>query len=239
MKHFVIGDVHGNYDALKKLFEKLPSDAIPIFVGDLIDRGDKSKDVVAFVRENAFLCVKGNHEAMMIEYGTEIIKALKENRAIYLYDFWLQNGGFKTLLSYGLFQFIDDIWQKIYNKESLELFENDIKWMQKLPVYIELGIKHNNLPVVISHAQIASVWEYKDIEPLQKHFEYFALWNRKEIPKKSPIFNVFGHTPQAKKVKIEKNFVNVDRGCYKKDTAFKKLAAYCIETQEVIEVSCS
>ncbi len=239
MKHFVIGDVHGNFDALMRLFYKLPNEIEPIFVGDLIDRGDKSKEIVAFVRENNYLCVRGNHEAMMIESGKQIIKAIRENKAISFYDLWLQNGGLKTFLSYGLVEFVDGTWQKKLNvTKALKAFEKDIEWMESLPLYLELPLEINNLPVVVSHAQVASVWEYKDIGILRKIFEDRALWNRKEVPKESAIFNIFGHTPQANGVMRGANFVNVDRGCYKKEEGFGKLSAFCIETQEVVEVCC-
>ncbi|MCF6206994.1 MAG: metallophosphoesterase [Sulfurovum sp.] len=66
MHQYIIGDVHGEYDALMRLVAKLPKDAKLIFVGDLVDRGSRSADVVKFVRENAHSCVMGNHEEMMI-----------------------------------------------------------------------------------------------------------------------------------------------------------------------------
>jgi len=37
--HYIIGDIHGEYQVLLKLIEKLPKDAKLIFVGDLIDKG--------------------------------------------------------------------------------------------------------------------------------------------------------------------------------------------------------
>ena len=43
---YIIGDVHGCYNTLMELIAKLPKDAKLCFVGDLIDRGPNSKDVV-------------------------------------------------------------------------------------------------------------------------------------------------------------------------------------------------
>ena len=60
----IIGDVHGCYKTLIALIEKLPKDRNITFVGDLIDRGPGSKDVVEFVRKNNYRCVRGNHEDM-------------------------------------------------------------------------------------------------------------------------------------------------------------------------------
>ena len=71
---YIIGDVHGEFDSLRLLTDKLPKDSNLIFVGDLVDRGKKSKEVVEFVKSNNYLCVLGNHEKMMIDYGTSVIK---------------------------------------------------------------------------------------------------------------------------------------------------------------------
>jgi len=42
-KHYIIGDVHGEYQTFLALVEKLPKDAKLVFAGDLIDRGSQSK----------------------------------------------------------------------------------------------------------------------------------------------------------------------------------------------------
>ena len=44
--YYIIGDVHGHYDTLMRLVDRLPQDAELIFVGDLIDRGSQSAEVV-------------------------------------------------------------------------------------------------------------------------------------------------------------------------------------------------
>ena len=59
---YIIGDVHGEFDSLKALKDKLPQNANLVFVGDLVDRGKKSKEVIDFVKDNNYLCVLGNHE---------------------------------------------------------------------------------------------------------------------------------------------------------------------------------
>ena len=46
---WVISDVHGSYDTLIALLEKLPAEATPkdiIFLGDTIDRGKNNRKVV-------------------------------------------------------------------------------------------------------------------------------------------------------------------------------------------------
>lgn len=79
----VIGDVHGCFDTLMALLNQLPHNNI-CFVGDLIDRGPKSKEVIEFVMKNNFPCVMGNHEEMML---IDV-------------NLWLKNGGRETLKSF-------------------------------------------------------------------------------------------------------------------------------------------
>lgn len=60
-----IGDVHGCYEELKLLLKKVKykeeRDRL-IFVGDLINKGPYSKEVVKFVREGGHESLMGNHE---------------------------------------------------------------------------------------------------------------------------------------------------------------------------------
>ena len=51
-KTYVIGDVHGMYDMLMMLLNELPNDANIVFVGDLIDQGDQSAQVVEICNFN-------------------------------------------------------------------------------------------------------------------------------------------------------------------------------------------
>ncbi len=68
---FAVGDIHGDLDALERAFERLP-DLLPtdtvVFLGDYIDRGPHSAEVVEFVRRRAregpakVVALRGNHE---------------------------------------------------------------------------------------------------------------------------------------------------------------------------------
>lgn len=82
----IIGDVHGCADELEALLGQLgyhvawspqlsvtrAHDRTAVFVGDLVDRGPRSPDVVRIVRrmvaDGAALCVKGNHEHKVIKW---------------------------------------------------------------------------------------------------------------------------------------------------------------------------
>ena len=71
---FAIGDVHGCATELRLLLERLPltPETTLIFVGDYIDRGPQSRDVIDTlleVRERCTLvALLGNHEAMFLEF---------------------------------------------------------------------------------------------------------------------------------------------------------------------------
>lgn len=65
----VIGDVHENVDALRDLEAKLPENTMRVYVGDLFDKGQKTKEMVEYVHGlmteaegPARVFVKGNHE---------------------------------------------------------------------------------------------------------------------------------------------------------------------------------
>ena len=237
MRHYIIGDVHGEYKALLNLVAKVPSNAQFIFVGDLVDRGSQSAYVVKFVRENNLPCVLGNHEEMMIKYGSAFIYAIENDKEIEQENMWLKHGGIATLLSYGLISYVDSkIVPHPFIKEFIFQFKEDIMWMKSLPIYLELeNINHpSGRKVVISHSSIAPVWNIRHSVKEKKEFLSTALWNRKVPSDKENIFNIFGHTPQQYAVNEKEHFINVDTGCYMKDKkGYGLLSAYCIETKEV------
>ncbi len=107
MNTYVIGDVHGHYDTLMQLVAKLPCDAKLVFVGDIIDRGKKSAEVVRFVREGGHLCVMGNHEELMIKDAPYVLNAYDKDRTLDLYSTWFSNGGTWTLTSYNIIKLLD------------------------------------------------------------------------------------------------------------------------------------
>ena len=237
-KTYIIGDVHGEYETLLSLVAKLPKNAEIIFVGDLIDRGAQSKEIIEFVRKNNYRSVLGNHEQLMIDYGTSFTKTYPDSTNPSFLHNWYNNGGDATLFSYGLLKYDrKEGMQCIKNPEAMKQFLDDIEWLKSLLLYIELPQKINNKPVVISHAPCADVWQHHDNPDALETFREYALWHRRDPKPESEIFNIFGHTPVEFGVEIEEHFANVDTGCYIKKHGYNELSAFCVETQEVVSVS--
>jgi len=232
-KHYVIGDVHGEYELLLALVERLPKEARLIFVGDLVNRGKKGREVIAFVRKHAFAVVKGNHEGYMQEHGRMFLEMLKSTPEKEYYKIWRYAGGVPILQTYQPFtRSHNEAYKVVKNKENIAQLESDLDWIDTLPLVYELGeLKNYNLPVVVSHGNIGDHWHLK--EKNLKEFEYYALGNRNIPSEESPIFNIYGHIAVRELIQ-GKNFVCVDTGCGKYHHA--KLTAYCVETKETFSI---
>lgn len=69
-RDFVVGDIHGHFKLLASLLEKVDFNTQQdrlFCVGDLIDRGPDSIDVLKWLSEPWFYGVRGNHEQMLID----------------------------------------------------------------------------------------------------------------------------------------------------------------------------
>lgn len=122
MKHrrIIIGDIHGHFDGMMALLEAIaPGKKDQIyFLGDLIDRGPKSAQVVDFVRNSRYKCLLGNHEHMMLN---AMPNGKVEQSA---WQAWLYSGGRETIESY---------------RDTETMPYDDLEWMRSLPKYLDLG----------------------------------------------------------------------------------------------------
>ncbi len=92
---YVVGDIHGCLGPLKQLLRKIEprrEDEV-VFIGDYIDRGLHSREVVDALLALPYRCVflMGNHERMLLDY----LDGADED------GLFLLNGGEATLKSYG------------------------------------------------------------------------------------------------------------------------------------------
>ncbi|MGQ9797766.1 MAG: metallophosphoesterase [Ignavibacterium sp.] len=214
----VIGDVHGCFYTLTNLIEKIEAEfphAQIYLVGDLIDRGKYSCDVIDFVEEKKFKFTLGNHEYMFINYFRFPSQFAQE--------LWFNNGAKSTL--------------KSYEKRS-DLIEHHLKLVEKAPLFFDSN------DCFISHAGISQFYSsmiskeiLSDKEKLKKllsqHLmeDFGILWCR------GPLMNigklqVVGHTRmfEPKYIK-EKNVLYIDTGAI----AGNKLSAAIIEDNNIIK----
>lgn len=129
--YYAIGDVHGEDDKLARLHASIREDAerrsvAPFFVhlGDLIDRGPDSRNVVARVmrlheHEGArAVTLKGNHEELLLH-------AYVKRESIGIYH-WAENGGDETIASYKSANGDHDDWRDAIDRAHLD-------WLRTLP----------------------------------------------------------------------------------------------------------
>ncbi|NJL54727.1 serine/threonine protein phosphatase [bacterium] len=119
-RRLFIGDIHGHYDGLRQLWDLIaPDEGDQVYcVGDLIDRGPKSYEVVDFIRRHATGCVQGNHEQLILDAFVDGKVNLPTLHG------WIYSGGQATLSSYG---------------GSPSILEEHLNWIRQLPLYIDLG----------------------------------------------------------------------------------------------------
>ena len=68
-RDFVIGDLHGAHELLKRAMKEAKFDPTKdrvISVGDLVDRGPNSPDALWLLKQPWFFAVRGNHEALFL-----------------------------------------------------------------------------------------------------------------------------------------------------------------------------
>ena len=132
---WVIGDIHGFNETLRTLVTNLAlqrGDYV-VLLGDLIDRGPNSYDVVQYVKTSPnIVTVKGNHEKMMIE----LFSLPRLERPDVKLATWMYNGGHATAISY-INAFTDEVGNE-YTELLDQAINQDKLWMNQLPSQIVL-----------------------------------------------------------------------------------------------------
>ena len=173
MSFNIIGDIAGQFKTLQALLAKMP-EGTPISVGDMIDRGPQSKEVLEFFREGERFAIKGNHEDLFIDFV--------KNQGRYYQGCWLDNGGEATAK-----QFQDSVG-------FCDIPVDLIEWVENLPESMVITTPSDNglwETCIISHAPL----HYDESLSLQLPLDYGILWNRDEtsVKPKQRQFQLFGH----------------------------------------------
>ncbi len=173
-RFFIISDIHGCIDKLERLIRLIEPELRSrtlVFLGDYIDRGPASCEVVELIlrlkAEYDLVLLKGNHEKMFLDFLAGI------NQFLYL-----ENGGELTLASY-------------YNKYKVREGEIIIP-SEHLDFYNNLALYHETDDYIFVHAGL------RDQIPLNSQSEEDLLWIREEFIYSTYDFGktvIFGHTP--------------------------------------------
>lgn len=205
----VIGDIHGCADLLEALSRKIAEEVDPdtriICVGDYVDRGDASADVLRMLMaemtqtDTPLTCLAGNHEDMMIGF----LDDPQQNGPR-----WLRYGGLQTLASFGLRSISETMSGPDLERARDALREamgaELERWLRGLPLYLQSG----NVAVVHAGANPGA--------PIAQQDRKTLLWGHADFarrPRNDGLWVAHGHTvvPQACQ---ERGRISVDTGAY-------------------------
>ncbi|MEV4696922.1 metallophosphoesterase [Pseudomonas brassicacearum] len=226
-RDFVVGDIHGHFKLLTAALDKLNfnTELDRIFsVGDLIDRGPDSMDVLNWLEKPWFHAVRGNHEQMLIDCisGHGDIPRHIRNGGAWLYE----------------------LQPTIQHELS--------KSLQALPLIIEIdllndqtiGIVHAEAPVIQSNdgwQEAKDAITGKTGEQHQRQALKTALYAREKIEQNdhTPIKGIdrlyVGHSTVPSIMRLG-NVVYIDTGCSFSDGA---LSLIDIQTETITSINMS
>ncbi|MEM7634504.1 MAG: metallophosphoesterase family protein [Pseudomonadota bacterium] len=207
---YVIGDIHGRIDLLERLYAMMEADrkdrpighCVEVFLGDYIDRGPSSRQVLDWMVQGYSFCnkritLRGNHELYLQDFLTDpgVIGS------------WGQYGGLETLHSYGLkfrMPMGEDQWAGI-QKNLLEVLPSSHR-----------GFLEN---CILSAGAGKYFFAHAGVNPhisLDDQVAEDLLWIREPFLSHDsalPKMIVHGHTP-TEKPEVEVHRIGIDTGAY-------------------------
>jgi serine/threonine protein phosphatase 1 len=206
MNLFIVSDIHGMYKQFEEILQYWDKESQLVILGDMIDRGDYSYEVVQRVMElqqqypEKVVVMKGNHEDMLIHY----VDGRMEDPTLFLV-----NGGLEMLRS-----FITDVDEEAVKQNAAILktqFTAEIEFLRNARHYYQYG----NL--LITHAGFDS-----SLEDWQNTSAQDFLWIRNHYKEenKTGLISIFGHTPTRNMHEVDDiwispcgNYIGIDGGC--------------------------
>ena len=207
---YVIGDIHGCFDELVELLKLIEQDAAlqssgpkyVVFLGDLMDRGPKSKEVIDYLLNYKPDFAKpvylmGNHEEVFLKVLSGSLGALES---------WFEFGGRACVRSYG----VKNLGEILTSPESLlfriqeKVPQSHIDFIESFQETFQFG------PYLCVHAGI------KPRVPIEKQTAKDLRWIRKEFikyTKPHPFIIVHGHTI-VETAQVLPNRIPIDTGTY-------------------------
>ncbi|WP_420135865.1 metallophosphoesterase family protein, partial [Rhodopseudomonas sp.] len=206
---YAVGDVHGRADLLARNFEAIDADlverpiarSIEVYLGDYVDRGPNARGVLDLLIERRgkreAVCLKGNHEAFMLD-------VLAEPRKL---GDWRLFGGLPTLLSYGLRPSVNpgpDEQVDLVKSLTQSMPDGHLAFLRSLQSSFSFGDYY------FVHAGV------RPGVALDAQRDEDLLWIRDEFLNSTADFGkyvVHGHTP-VPEPEIHSNRINIDTGAY-------------------------
>ena len=215
----VIGDVHGCYYTLSQLVDKIKNKypGIDIYcVGDLVDRGNYSFEVIQFVIAEKINFTPGNHDYMFYSNMRDPFSLMAKS--------WHYNGAETTLASY---------------KDKLNQMEEHLDLINNSPLFFNLD------DCFISHAGISKFLKeqlpenFLSNDAALKEILSNDLFNQNSVIwARGPLLNigklqVVGHT-HRKEVHFDKeaDALYIDTTAYGNN----KLSAVIVEQDKLVEI---
>ena len=266
--HAVVGDVHGQFDALRRLEDRVAAYAAReglepriVTVGDLVDRGPCSAQVVGHVRRGVAAgthhAVIGNHEQMFLlaldAHAPDLLgragAGVPPDTAT-LRQFWGRrtSGAARALPESSFVQFQVLSWlvqggaatllsyaagNDPSRPERWEVDPDDLRFLQSLPVVFRAP------GVVVTHAlvdrEVLSLLDAEDATSRERSRDA-ALWSRRLPAARADAtaVHVSGHTPLARvKRRPPLGLVQCDTGA----GYGHRLSAWCVETGRALSVA--
>jgi len=213
---YAVGDIHGRVDLLRTLNSRIVADAegigddrenIVIYLGDYVDRGDQSREVISTLIDDPLagfsrIHLSGNHERYLLQF-------LKDPE---VGPSWLFNGGDATLRSYGV-----DLEDPAFGREGWP-------WAQQRLID---GLPAPHLAflrdLILQHVEGDYMFVHAGVRPgvaLDRQDETDLLWIRDDFLRSTEQFGkmiVHGHTVTAD-VEVHLNRIGIDTGAYISDT---------------------
>jgi serine/threonine protein phosphatase 1 len=216
--------VHGRADLLRRLFSWIDADLaarpiphpIQVFLGDYIDRGPASREVIDCLIERSLhhetVFLKGNHEVMLTEFLRDPA-VLRE---------WQEFGGIQTLLSYGILA--------RPNVDPSEEARVARALAEALPQ------SHHHFLATLRSSFVCGDFLFvhaglRPGVPFAKQTDEDLLWIRDDFLSSEEDFGkivVHGHTPIVRP-EMRSNRINIDTGAY----ATGRLTCLIIEQERI------
>jgi len=232
---YIVSDIHGCYQQYQMLLEKIHFSAEDnlYVLGDVVDRGPEPIRLLQdMMKRPNVIFILGNHDFIMYTLMKKLsVEITEENYDKYLtkeilldYNLWLQDGG----------QITAEQFSKLSYSEKMDVLD----YIAGASLY-EV-IEYNGKEYRLVHAGLANFAPDKAMEEydLYDFLEERADYAKRYYPNEN-IFLVTGHTPTVfikgwgkTEVYMGNGHIALDCGC----ASGGKLAAFCIETREVIYV---